>query len=552
MATLQGDAGAARRLPQRPPMRPGEALDSYLEHLARTNHMRTADVARSLTSATDTTRFLMLSPTERTLHVLAGLTGLEPARLRASTLAHYEGTILDLTGLDPHRHASYRTVAGRGWLPGAGTQICPECLAETGAWKIAWRLPTTTTCTTHGTYLLTICPGCDKPFRAPRHGLLRPVGSTTICGNSRRARGQHCRTDLSALTAPPADTQCLARQKRYDTAVAENAATVLGEPVPAIAYHQALRSLTVLLLHITTATDSTSTLPDWTSALRGPRADSRTPRWGIAPPDEAATRSRALTAADTVLAASDSDEAAARLAPWTAAVPDTPDGFLGWVGDHTTPSPIVTRLVMAAHAPRRRLSRALDALDPLTSRLEEIPQVTDQGLCERYLSGMFTSRADTVRTFASLCLARTHPDVTTWAAAAQSIGLDPHLGEKTAQACTAAQQACTSQVVKAIQDLAAQLPEQDFREREQDIRALATEPAWFTSWARKFRPRTRPSSSRYALTYVWVTSAHGHITTSPAWAGLPTREQRSQYRRFVHSLTTTQLTGLARLPGVGP
>src|SRR5699024_1953405 len=112
----------------------------------------------------------------------------------------------------------------------------------------------TTTCTTHGTYLLTICPGCDKPFRAPRHGLLRPVGSTTICGNSRRARGQHCRTDLSALTAPPADTQCLARQKRYDTAVAENAATVFGDLVPAIVYHQALRSLTVLLLHITTAT----------------------------------------------------------------------------------------------------------------------------------------------------------------------------------------------------------------------------------------------------------------------------------------------------------
>lgn len=264
------------------------------------------------------------------------------------------------------------------------------------------------------------------------------------------------------------------------------------------------------------------------------------------------TRSRALTAADTVLAASDRDEAAARLAPWTAAVPDTPDGFLGWVGDHTTPSPIVTRLVMAAHAPRRRLSRALDALDPLTSRLEEIPQVTAQGLFERYLSDMFTSRADTVRTFVSLCLARTHPEVTTWAAAAQRIGLDPDLGEKTAQACAVGQQASSSQVVKAIQDLAAQLPGQDFREREQDIRALAADSAWFTSWARRFRPRTPPSSSRYALTYLWVTSAHGHITTSPAWAGLPTREQRSQYRRFVHSLNTTQLTGLARLPGVGP
>lgn len=527
-------------------------MDSYLEQIAQANHMRTADVTRAVTTATDTTRFLMLAPTERTLHVLANLTGLEPARLRAATLAHYGNTALDLTGLDPHRQASYRTVAGRGWVPGTGTQICPRCLAETTTWKLAWRLPTTTTCTTHGTYLFAACPGCDKPFRAPRHAFLRPVGNATICGNARATRGRHCRTDLTTLTVQAADRECLARQQRYDLALETGTAKVLGEQGTAKAYHQALRSLTVLLLHIATATDNPSALPEWARTLNQQATGStRTPRWGIAPPGDTVLRSRALTAADRVLATANVDEAVARLAPWTAAVLDTPDGFLGWVGDHTTPSPTVTRLVMAAHAPRRRLSRALDGLGPLTPGPANVPQVVSKGLYDAHLTGLFASRPEVVRTFASLCLARTHPAVTTWAAAAQSLGMDPHLGEKTAQACTAAQQAGSSQVVKAIQDLAEQLPEQDFREREQDFRVLARDRAWFTSWARQFRPRTLPSSRSYALTYVWLVSAQGHITTSPAWTEPPTRDQRAQYRRFVQTLTTAQLTGLRHVPGPG-
>lgn len=550
MAAAQDDTGAMRRLPRRPPMRTGEALDSYLEQLATANHLRSADVVRTLTSATDTTRYLMLAPTERTLHVLSGLTGLETARLRAATLAHYADSALDLTGLDPHRQASYRTVAGRGWIPGSGTQICPECLADTGAWKIAWRLPTTTTCTTHGTYLLAVCPGCDKPFRAPRHALLRPVGNDTVCGNARASRGRHCCTDLTTLTAPAAAHECLDRQQRYDSALETGGARVFGEQATAKDYHQSLRSLTVLLLHIATATDIPSALPEWAQTINRQGTEStRAPRWGLTPPDEVALRSQALTAADHVLAATDVDEAVVRLAPWTSAVPDTPDGFLGWVGDHTTPSLTVTRLVMAAHAPRRRLSHALDSLGPLTPDPANIPQVVPEGLYEQHLAGLFTSRPETLRTFASLCLARTHPVVETWAAAAQSLGLDPRLGVKTAQACTTAQQASPSQVVQAMKRLAEQLPQRNFREREQLVRALARADAWFTTWVCQYRPHTRPESKTYALTYVWTYVAEGHITTSPAWVGAPTGEQRSQYRRFVKSLTTDQMASLSRAPG---
>ena len=59
-------------------------------------------------------------------------------------MASYYGTSLDLHGLDPAHQSSFRTIAARGWIPGHGTQICPQCLADDGIWRITWRLPTTT------------------------------------------------------------------------------------------------------------------------------------------------------------------------------------------------------------------------------------------------------------------------------------------------------------------------------------------------------------------------------------------------------------------------
>ena len=59
------------RLPVRPRIQPGQALDSYLEHLADANHLPAAEITRRLRSATDTTRYLMLAPTPATLTALA-------------------------------------------------------------------------------------------------------------------------------------------------------------------------------------------------------------------------------------------------------------------------------------------------------------------------------------------------------------------------------------------------------------------------------------------------------------------------------------------------
>lgn len=549
MSAALDDPHAVQHLPQRPAIHPGQALDSYLEHVAAANHMTPFELANKITKAADTTRFLMLSPTEATLRSLTALTGQSTEQLKHATLKHYDGAGLDLSGLDPHNQSSYRTVAGRGWLPGNSSQLCPRCLKETSAWQLAWRLPTTTVCTKHRRYLIGTCPGCDKPFRTAGHGFIRLVGASLVCGNPDGARGRHCRTELTTLAARRADPACVGRQERYDRAMIDGAAMVFGQETRAGAYHRALRSLTVLFLHIATAALSRETLPSWTRRLGqslSAETAERSHRWGIAPPRDTIVRSRALTSADHILGADHVEIAARLIAPWVEAVPRTSDGFLGWVGDHMVPDPLTTRLIVAAHAPKRRLSRVLADSPAMPRRLEGIPQVIPEELYEHFLADLCKARPENVRTFAALCLARTHFGVDTWSRAAQALGLDPETGCKTAQTCTTAMTAAPDRFVDALTDLAIRLPDHDYRVCEQWVRQRGQTDDWFTAWVQEKRPGTRISSKTHVLTWLWTVTAHGHISTSPGATQPLDAQARASYRRFAQSLAVDQLAALTR------
>ena len=120
---------ADTHLPTLVDLAPGEALDAYLERVADANYLTTARLIEMVRAGRDTTTaYLMLAPTPVTLERIARLTGADPAALQNATLAAYDGTSLDLHGLDPTRQASFRTISARGWTPGNGTQICPQCL----------------------------------------------------------------------------------------------------------------------------------------------------------------------------------------------------------------------------------------------------------------------------------------------------------------------------------------------------------------------------------------------------------------------------------------
>lgn len=243
----------------------------------------------------------------------------------------------------------------------------------------------------------------------------------------------------------------------------------------------------------------------------------------------------------------DLDNAAAALVPWLALTPSTPDGALGWLTDHTVMTGTLTRLVMAAMAPYRRLSHRLDTGSP-SNRLptEHVPQVIPTALARAHLVGSCYRSDLIVRAFASLCLARSNLENATWADAAAALGLPDETGIRLARTCTAAltinHDAWLTRLDALRTGLGAELI--DYRGREALIRHLATRSRWFTTWCREHRPGTRRTTKRHAITWLWFHHAHAHPDHSPSWNRPPTAQDRALYRQFAQSLTETQQAGL--------
>jgi hypothetical protein len=191
-------------LPISIPPRPGESIESWLEHLADANGLTTAQLLAATGRGRAGTRYLTLAPSPEALTRLAALARVDEDSVYAATLASFDGTALDLTGLDPTDRHSYRQVAARGWTPAHGTQICPACLADSGTWKSAWRLLLVTACTHHRLVLVAECRGCGRPFRDQRHSHLRSVGAATCL---REPSSGKDRSSSANTTSPPSPVQ---------------------------------------------------------------------------------------------------------------------------------------------------------------------------------------------------------------------------------------------------------------------------------------------------------------------------------------------------------
>ena len=531
--------------------RPGESIESWLEHLAAANGLTTAQLLTATSRGRTGNRYLTLAPAPETITRLAALARVDEHDVYAATLAAFDGTALNLTGLDPSDRYSYRQVAARGWAPAHGTQICPACLAEDGVWRSAWRLLIVTTCTHHQSLLVARCPSCRRPFRDQRHSHLRRVGAATVCGNPLGAGPtKQCQHDLTTIPRMPASEDVLAVQARVDTALAGQAVPVLGHPVKAADYLSDLRHLTTLLLHLA-GQPGAEHLADWASELTDEavtRRGERGPRWGLRPPEQLWLRAAALATADGILTAPDVDTAAARLTPWTELTPTTNDGPLGWLADRTVMTPTLTRLVMAARAPHRRLSHHLDNHPGgrMPINLTLVPQVIPHAQYLEHLDGASTSGEDTVRLFASLSLARLHPDVTTWAAAAEALNMPGPMGVRCARACSATMLVTAEEWKSRIWRAGEEPERRDYRATEAKIHHRLGMTRWFNEWARRNRPDARYGDHDLALTWQWVHVAHAHLDLSPAWRGKrPTAKDRAHYRQFADSLEERQQFELA-------
>jgi hypothetical protein len=540
-------------LPISVPPRPEESVESWLEHLADANGLTTAQLLATIRLTGATTRYLTLAPSPETVARLAALARVDRRDVFAATVASFDGTALDLTGFDPADRYSYRQVAARGWTPAHGTQICPACIAETGVWKTAWRLLIVTACTEHGLVLVAECPECGRPFRDQRHSHLRRIGAATVCGNPLgQGPVKQCQHDLTSLPRQPASPAILTTQARINSALTGEHVSVLGEPAKAAGYLTDLRHLTTLLLHLA-GQPAADDLAQWVADLAYVAADrtsTRGPRWGLRPPDDPALRGQALATADAILGADDLDTAAMLLTPWTEFTPTTNDGPLGWLADRTVMTATLTRLVLAAQAPHRRLSHHLDAPRSDGARMPinllVIPQVIPHEQYLEHLASASGSSEATVRLFASLSLARLHPDIKSWAAAAESLSMPGPMGVRCARACSATMLITADEWKARIWRAGEETPRRDYRALEAKIRHRLGMSRWFDEWTRRYRPGTRQGAYDLGLTWQWVHVAHAHLDLSPVWRGRkPTAKDRARYRQFDASLDDKQRLELA-------
>ncbi|MFJ7591510.1 TniQ family protein [Streptomyces sp. NPDC097617] len=177
---------AVRSLPIRLLPLPGEALDSWLEAMARRMDTTLGDVLWHLgfpvrERAGNQLRGIppdwTISFDERRTAAVAHATGVDPQVVTALTLAHYDGKALQLA--EGRRNVSRHALWGRG----RGSRFCPECLRSSeGRWQLSWRLGFAFACTRHCRLLADWCPHCSRiPRQRPRSG--RVVPRLELCGN---------------------------------------------------------------------------------------------------------------------------------------------------------------------------------------------------------------------------------------------------------------------------------------------------------------------------------------------------------------------------------
>ncbi|MGW3657403.1 TniQ family protein [Streptomyces sp. NPDC005151] len=249
-----------RTLPIRLPPLPGEALDSWLEAMARRMDTALGDVLLHFGfpvrhRAGNQFRGIPADWTivldEQQTNAVAHATGTSPEKVAALTLAHYDGRALHLSagGRAVSRHVL--------WGRGGGSRFCPECLHATGGrWQLSWRLGFSFACTRHRRLLADCCPHCGRvPRQRPRSG--RSVPRPELCGNPptrpTRPFSAGCGTDLtraSPLLLPPGHPVLMAQDRVME--IIDGATAAFGpyrtSPQPASAVLADIRALGIRVL----------------------------------------------------------------------------------------------------------------------------------------------------------------------------------------------------------------------------------------------------------------------------------------------------------------
>lgn len=545
-------------LPSRVKLLDGEALDGFLERLALANGFDGPQLFTLLTARhanyPSTTAFMMTKPDPHLVSSIERLGGAEAHAIENATLLRYDGgRPLSLDGLDCRQRHSFRKVAAQGWFPPFGSQACPLCLDEFGIWLLQWRLPIMATCVDHGRYLATRCGGCGRRFRTRERSPLRPgLGPMQLCGNI-IGLGLVCEYEIAQCKEEVPDVAELEVTSAIGRAIAGEELAMLGRPYSPQTFLAEIRHLATLILHLATrpsGLDRVSWAHELHQEARTRTTDLRGPRWGFSPPSSARVRAAALSAANVILAQPDDVAGGQRLASWIELLGDLPNGPAAWLVNRTTRTPIMQDLIYGAtlgrhHVARRiRNTRAVDWL-PLCA----IPQLIDSAIYRALFDGMLGGYEWTGRLYVSLCVSKLVSTEATWSAAAESIGLKPEIGVRTARAASMRLRASPDDLAQAV-DQAVRLlsPERNFRRRESRVVALLESASeWFDRWRQTTSPARRQGSFPYALTWMWCEVAQGLLSESPAWESPVPQQCKAGYRVFRDSISMDGQAGLRAL-----
>ncbi|MBV9026170.1 MAG: TniQ family protein [Streptomycetaceae bacterium] len=401
-----------RTLPVRVAPLPGEALDSWLEALARRLHTPLGEVTRNIglpprLRAGNRLRgippdwTILLQPQQAA--ALSATTGLNEARIHAMTLRHYDQRAVRI---DTERRRVRLTVL---WGRGSGSRFCPDCLAENGGrWMLSWRLGWAFACLRHMRLLADCCPRCG---RVPRHRprSLRSVPDSGRCGNAPsgpdRPFTSGCGFDLKQTDTLqlPARHPALTAQARL-MGIIETGTATFGSyalaPQPSTLALADIRAISGRVLSTASGTDLTRLAPaDIAEAHLKPSAgctlaDRASERPGFMAPPRAVSAATAVTAALQILDTPDIHQAGKAMGVLLETIreegdsPVSPASLRNWGRGL---SPVLTAVHLAALAPSSRPSEHLRHRMP--APVPRLPTATTRDIAyrSRKIPSMFWS-----------------------------------------------------------------------------------------------------------------------------------------------------------------
>lgn len=549
---------------------PGEAFASWVDRLSADLHIPPGLAALHLgvevrdRSGDVRPMFygVALTPASRTR--LLAATGLDEAVVDDMQLTRYDGTALDLTGLDLTTEASVRTWVKREWLLLHGSRACPRCLADSTAWPAWWRLGIAAVCPDHRVLLIDTCPSCGIGLRRgyshhPR-GLSRVVTTDpAVCGN--HTRTGRCPQPLATIPITTVAEHLVAAQTTALRAADGHPITIAGTTVTPAEWFLAVKVLaamirfsgtTVPLLPGRTDTRAQAWMDDFAAEYpRRRRGGKIVPGSLRAIPETPRHAAGLLAATHTVLAAPSRRACSTALASLVAATHRARRRAGGHNPMRTMDVPEPLAGVLAELTPpASRVAGAIPTSSVVDVEVRHVPQLLDAQDYRDLIADHLPGTAEpTGRRLGALAAARVL-GATSWAEAGQRLGMN---ARKTARASDVVVRrirdvpAFWAAITEAVRRLGEREPV-DYADRRRRLADLVEVPAAVLrpSCARLGFPVT-PARCRHAAAWIWQHLTGGDVRDAPAYQqgwNASAESVRETARRFARWLPDPVATDL--------